>query len=80
MNNGTAIKINPAVLRMANIQEHGTAGVVNNKCQRGEFKRKEQRKEVGGRIHMKRKLPMQCELLLPGGMDLVTSLCLNHLL
>lgn len=31
-------------------------------------------RKVGERIYLKRKLPTRCELLLPGKMDLVTSL------
>ena len=45
VNNGTSIKINPAVLRTANIQGHGIADVVDNKRQRGEFKRRGQSKK-----------------------------------
>lgn len=52
----------------------GTADIVNGKCQRGEFKRKRQRKKSWRQDDIKRKLPILCERSLPGGMNLVTSL------
>lgn len=68
MNNGTSIKICPAVWKMANTQEHETTGIINNECLREEFKRR-QRKISWRKDQMKRKLSIQCEFLLPVGID-----------
>jgi hypothetical protein len=43
----TSVKTDPAVPRMANIQEHGAGGAAHNKCQRRGLKRR-QRKMWGG--------------------------------
>lgn len=55
---------------MANIQEHGPADIVDNKCQR----EKDRERNIEERIYLKRKLLTLCELLFLGKMYLVTSL------
>lgn len=71
-----SIKINPAVPRTADTQEHGIADDINKKCQSREFRKEGDRsREVWWTIPTTTKLPTQCSIL-PRRIELVTSLCL----